>query len=315
MKPLVILNPHSQGGKTGSRAAELGEVIERHLGSVDQVATSAPRDATALAERAAREGREVVVAVGGDGTLHEVANGLLAARADGVTPPKLGLVGQGTGGDFRKTLGLHNELEGYCQAIASGKTRRIDAGAIGYHDARGAAQHGYFINIVSMGMGGMVDSYVAELGRTLPGPLAYFTASARALFRSKVGLLRCVLREGGHSREVEIASRSLAVCNGRFFGSGMQVAPMARLDDGIFEVVSMGAAPRLKFAVSSLSIYSGTHIDKPDVEVMRCERIDIELRNAEITADFPLDVDGEPLGLLPVQIEVIPGALEVFCSA
>lgn len=314
MRPLVILNPRSQGGKTGARAPELLRAVERHLGQVDNVATSAPRHATALAERAARQGREVVIAVGGDGTLHEVANGLLAARADGVSVPKLGLVGRGTGGDFRKTLGIDNALETYCQVIAAGKTHRVDAGALHYHDTSGAERHGFFINIVSMGMAGLVDAYVAELGRSLPGPVAYFAASARALLRSQVGELRCVLTLAGREQEVQLASRNLAVCNGRYFGSGMQVAPMAELDDGIFEVVSLGAAPRVRFALSSLSIYSGKHVDKPGVQVLRCERIDIRLGNPEITDRFPLDVDGEPLGLLPVRLEVLPGALEVFCQ-
>jgi diacylglycerol kinase family enzyme len=104
----------------------------------------------------------------------------------------------------------------------------------------------------------------------------------------------------------------MAVCNGRFFGSGMEIAPMARLDDGLFEVVDLGSAGRLKFATVSSQVYSGRHIDHPDVQHFRCDRITMELLNKDVRDRFLLDIDGEPLGRMPLTIEVMPAALEVF---
>jgi diacylglycerol kinase (ATP) len=312
MKPLVIINPNAQGGRTGRLADELVRIISRYLGPIDSVRTNRARHGVEIADQAARDGRDAVIVVGGDGTVHEVANGLMRAREDGVTPPKLGVIGQGTGGDFRKTLGIDHRLDHYCNAIASRRTRTIDMGKFRYRDKAGAEAQAYFINILSVGMGGLVDEYVAELSGKMSGTLAYFAASARALVKSEVGILDCVVHQGGQRQDVEISCRNLAICNGRYFGGGMEVAPMAKLDDGLFDVISLGAAPRLKFALSSLSIYSGSHIDHDDVEVLSCDRIDIELRNDSIRDQFPLDVDGEPLGTLPLQIELVPGALEVF---
>jgi YegS/Rv2252/BmrU family lipid kinase len=314
MQPLVIVNPRSQSGKTGTQASEIVGVIERYVGAVDRADTSGPRHAAELAEQAANEGREAVIAVGGDGTVHEVANGLMRARAAGKKPPRLGIVGQGTGGDFRKTLGLEHRLDRYCQAIAGARTRNVDVGSFRYRNNNGDEDQAFFINILSMGMGGLVDRYVADSNNQLGGTLTYLSASVRALFDSEIGILDCVRHRGSERIEEEIQTRMLAVCNGRYFGSGMQIAPMAELDDGIFHVVSLGGAPKLKFALGSLRVYNGSHIGQPDVEVSTCERIDISLRNDGIRDRFLLDVDGEPLGTLPVSIEVIPAALEIFVA-
>lgn len=310
MKPLVILNPHSQGGKTGENAEDLLRVVERYLGSVDCVHTKAPRHAVEIAEGAAKEGREKVIGIGGDGTISEIANGLMRADMSADELPKLGIIGQGTGGDFRKTLELEHRLDRYCEAIVRGVTKRTDVGRFTFRSRDGKEDTAYFINILSVGMGGLVDEYVAN--SQMSGTIAYFGASARALMNSEVGILECEVHDGDDVQTREIATRQMAICNGRFFGGGMEVGPMAELDDGHFDVVSLGAASRLKFAIGSLSIYSGSHVNRPDVEVFRCDRIDIRLKNEAITDVFPLDVDGEPLGTLPISITLVPGAIHVY---
>jgi YegS/Rv2252/BmrU family lipid kinase len=313
MKPLVILNPHSQGGRTGRQADELLRVLSLQLGEVERADTDGPRHAVDIAEAAAVQGRELVVAVGGDGTIHEVVNGLMRARDGGAAKlPRLGVVGQGTGGDFRKTLGVEHRLDRYCEAIAGGKTRTIDVGRIRYRDRGGNEARGFFVNILSVGMGGLVDEYVAGSSRSMGGAVAYFAASVKALVRCEIGVLACTVHERGATRELEVPTRMFAVCNGRFFGGGMEVAPMAKPDDGLFHVVSLGDAPKLKFVLASMSIYSGKHVRRPDVQVFTCDRIDLDLRNESVRDRFPLDVDGEPLGTLPLTIEVVPGALEVL---
>jgi diacylglycerol kinase (ATP) len=315
VKPLIILNPSSQGGKTGERAQDLERVIARYLGPIDAVHTERPRHATRIAYEAAHQGRSIIVAVGGDGTLHEVVNGVMKARDEAVEPPRIGLVGQGTGGDFRKTLGLEHRLDRYCEAICGRMTRAIDVGRFTFHDREGESASGFFLNILSAGMGGLVDEYVAKSTRRFGGTAAYFGASFRALLENEVGLLDCVLHDDVGSHRRQISTRLIAICNGRFFGGGMEVAPMAAPDDGWLDVVSLGAAPRLRFALSTLAIYRGTHVDNPGVEVHRVRGIDIELENKRIEKLFPLDVDGEPLGTLPLSIRLEPKALEIFVPA
>lgn len=312
-RPLLIVNPRSSGGKTGRIFDKMQGPIERAIGRFDTIFTERGRHAVEIARKASLAGCELVIIVGGDGSIHEAVNGLMEARDQGATGTRLGIIGQGTGGDFRRTLGIEHRLDRYCEAIAAGKTKKVDVGRVSYASHAGKQESAFFINILSVGIGGLVDQLVADANRGLGGQFAYFSASVKGLLRSEIGRLKCAVTLNGETREEEFSSRNLAICNGRFFGSGMMVAPMAELGDGVFEVVDLGAASKLRFAmVSSTRIYKGEHIGHPDVRHFRCDKIKIALRNEEIADRFLLDVDGEPLGRLPMEIEVMPGALEVL---
>jgi YegS/Rv2252/BmrU family lipid kinase len=313
-RPLLIVNPRSGGGRTGRIFDQMRGPIERAIGPFDTLFTERGRHAVEIAREAVLSGCETVIAVGGDGSIHEVVNGLMEARERGAGKARFGVIGQGTGGDFRRTLGIEHRLDRYAAVIAAGKTRRIDVGRATFvgHDGKPASS--YFVNILSAGLGGLVDRLVADASRGLGGTLAYFGASVRGLLESELGDLACTLTYKGETRVTRFRSRNVAVCNGRYFGSGMKVAPMAEIDDGVFEVVDQGDAPKLRFAyVSSTRIYKGTHIGHPDVHHHRCDRIKVELLNESVADRFLLDVDGEPLGRLPLEIELIPGALNVLC--
>jgi YegS/Rv2252/BmrU family lipid kinase len=311
--PLLVVNPRSGGGNTGKIFDAMRMPLKRALGDHDVAFTERGRHAVELAREAALGGRTLVVAVGGDGTIHEVVNGLMQARAEGNKPPRLGVIGQGTGGDFRRSLGIEHRLDRYCAAIAGGRTRHVDVGRATFTGHDGAPASSYFINILSAGIGGVVDQLVAEASRGLGGTVAYYTASLRGLIKSVIGTCKCTLSLAGNERVEEVSTRNIAICNGRFFGSGMKVAPMAELDDGVFDVVSLGAASKLRFAIeSSTRIYTGEHIGKEGVQHFRCDKVTIELLNKDVGDRFLLDVDGEPLGRTPLSIEVMPGALEVL---
>ena len=126
----VIVNPRAGSGRAGRAFDGIRPVLERRLGAVDVAFTEGPAHAIDLAREAVRGGKKLVIAVGGDGTLHEVANGVLDAGA----AASVGYVGQGTGGDFRRTLGIEHRLDAYVEAIAAGRERRIDVGKVSYVD-------------------------------------------------------------------------------------------------------------------------------------------------------------------------------------
>jgi YegS/Rv2252/BmrU family lipid kinase len=311
--PLLVVNPRSGGGKTGRTFDALRAPLRRGLGDFDVVFTERGRHAVELARDAAIDGRGTVIAVGGDGTIHEVVNGLMEAREKGSRVPRLGIVGQGTGGDFRRTLNIDHRLDRYCAAIAGGRTRRVDVGRATFVGHDGEKASSFFVNILSMGIGGIVDQLVAEASRGLGGTFAYYSASVRGLLKSEIGVLACTVGLAGEERRQQIRTRNLAICNGHFFGSGMKVAPMAQPDDGVFEAVSLGAASKLRFAIeSSTRIYTGDHIGKEGIEHFRCDKIKVELVNPAVADRFLLDVDGEPLGRLPMEIDLVPGAIEVL---
>ena len=305
--PLIIVNPRSGGGRAGRTFSEVRGVLERRLGSLDIAFTTRPGHAIDLSRDAVRGGTRLVVAVGGDGTLHEVANGVLDAGPEAAAA--VGYVGQGTGGDFRKTLGIEHRLDAYVDAIASGRERRVDAGRLTYRASDGATRKRWFVNILSAGMGGVGDRYVSETTKALGGKAAYLWASTKALVACQRGRLRCDVTLAGERQERKLETFMVAICNGRYFGSGMHVAPMAKLDDGRFEVVSMDAPGKLAFATFSRRIYEGTHLSAPGVQHFGCDGIKIDLENEGARGVFLLDVDGEPLGGLPIEVELVKGAL------
>ncbi len=309
MNPLLVVNPTSGGGATGRTFASMKETIERALGPVDVALTEHAGHGIDLAREGAIAGAPLVIAVGGDGTLHEVVNGLMQAKAGAygtkADATQLGMIAQGTGGDFRKTLGLEHRLDKYLDALKSGHTRALD---VGKFTGGGKTGH-YFVNILSVGMGGLVDRYVADASRMLGGTAAYFGASLKALVNARLGNVKVTVTNAGETKTHQIRSFMIAICNGRYFGGGMKVGPMAEVDDGVLELVALGATSKLGFAMTSRAIYTGSHIGQNGTVHLRGEKIVLDLANEDARSVYLLDVDGEPMGGLPVTVEVVPKAL------
>ena len=301
MNPLLVVNPKSGGGATGRTFGSTKDTIERALGKVDVAMTEHAGHGIELAREGALAGHPLVIAVGGDGTFHEVVNGLMQAGRD----TRVAMIAQGTGGDFRKSLGLEHRLDKYLDAIKSGNERPLDVGKF----SGGGKDAHYFVNILSAGMGGLVDRYVADASRTLGGSAAYFGASLKALINAKLGNVRATVTHQGETTEHRLRSFMIAICNGRFFGGGMHVAPMAKIDDGVLELVALGATSKLGFAMTSRGIYTGKHIGSGGTVHLRGEKIVLDLANEDARDVYLLDVDGEPMGGLPLTVEVVPKAL------
>ena len=301
MNPLLVVNPKSGGGATGRTFGSTKDTGERVLGKVDVAMTEHAGHGIQLAREGALAGHPLVIAVGGDGTFHEVVNGLMQAKRD----TRVAMIAQGTGGDFRKSLGLEHRLDKYLDAIKSGNERPLDVGKF----SGGGKDAHYFVNILSAGMGGLVDRYVADASRTLGGSAAYFGASLKALINAKLGNVRATVTHQGETAEHRLRSFMIAICNGRFFGGGMHVAPMAKIDDGVLELVALGATSKLGFAMTSRGIYTGKHIGTGGTVHLRGEKIMLDLANEDARAVYLLDVDGEPMGGLPLTVEVVPKAL------
>jgi len=329
MKPLLIVNPRAAGRRAGRRWVETAAKVRHVLGSFDQVFTECAGHAEELAAEAAASGRDLVIAVGGDGTLSDVVNGLLGEPAPSSSPATgdardgpqgrssggvtVGLIAQGTGGDFRRSLGWGRGLPGSLEALAGGRERWVDIGVLEYTEADGTPRRRYFVNIVSAGMGGLVDRYVVSSPPWLGGRLSYYGATLRALLTVPLAILSCTLTLDGETVELDIPSRVIAVCNGAYFGSGMRMAPHAAVDDDRLEVVSIGTRTRTELAVRSRSVYGGTHLRYASVQHHSCQRIEMRIRDDGVTAErFPLDVDGEPRGFLPLTASVVPRALRLL---
>jgi diacylglycerol kinase (ATP) len=299
----VIVNPKSQGGRLGKRWADLADTIGRAF-PFDEAITRAPGDATRLTREALRAGAERVVALGGDGTVNEVVNGFFDEAGAPIAPEaSFGLLPFGTGGDFRRTLGLPTELAAAARVIALDRRRRIDVGRLTFTAPSGERVHRLFANIASFGVSGVVDRLVNE-GSKRFGRLAFMLATARATWSYKNQ--RVQLTFDGADR-LEATINTVAVANGRYFGGGMMVAPEAELDDGMFDVVALGDFGFGDLLTSGRRIYKGTHVAMDKVTSRRAKVVEAE--GLEPGAVIELDVDGECPGRLPARFELLAGAL------
>ena len=302
-RTLVIVNPKSRNGATGRRFGSVEAKLRAAIGPFETEFTRGSRDAARLAREGVRAGIERVVVAGGDGTLNEVATGLLEAGLGGYA--ELALLPFGTGGDFPHSLGVPTAIDEAIALIAAGQARSIDAGRLEYRDAKLAPTRGYFVNVASFGISGLIDRLVNNGMSRFGGRMAFLGATLRALARYRAA--EVAIRIDG----AELFAGPLMLCavaNGRRFGGGMQIAPEARIDDGELDVVVIPDHPKSRLATKLPLLYSGRHLEDPVCRFARGRLIEAEAEPGSTL----LDIDGEPLGSLPARIEVLPGALRLI---
>ena len=307
MKTLAVVNPAASNGRTARRWPQLKPVLEAHVGPMDVAFTAAQGEGESLAARGIIDGYEAIVSVGGDGTHSEVVNGIFQnyqGEAGDRAPCCLIPITSGTGGDFRKTFGVGPGPDAAIAHLAGGAPRPIDVGEYSYVDREGRPNRRYFLNILSLGLGGLVDEKVNTTSKALGGKASFFIGSFRALMAYRNVNIRLTL-DGGEVLERRTVTTALA--NGRFFGGGMMIAPDADPTDGLFDVVVIGDLSKAAMSILSGKIYKGLHVDHPAVEVHRARAVRVDSDDEAL-----LDVDGEPLGRCPIDVKVLPGALRVW---
>jgi diacylglycerol kinase (ATP) len=303
-RPLVIVNPRSGGGLSEARWAGLVEGLTDGMGPFDSVFTTAPRDATAIARREAEGGRRLIVAFGGDGTISETADGVLAAGAG--TTCELGIIPRGTGGDFRRSLDLPKDLAEAARRVRDGKARVIDAGRVGYvaHDGSQASRH--FVNVASFGFSSAVAGRANASSKRLGGKLAFLGATVSSLLSYDNTDVWLALDDGPPERRRVLLT---AIGNGRFFGGGMKICPRAQLDSGFLDVVVVGDFTRLDVLTKVGRLYNGTHLELEAVTATTARKL--VASPVEAGAVVPLELDGETPGRLPATFEILPAALRI----
>ena len=292
-----VVNPAAGKGK----GALAREAIERAMAPTglrfDVVVTAGPGDAARLAGLAADEGATTVVAVGGDGTVHEVANGLLAAGR----PAALGIVPAGSGNDFARALRLPTDVAAACALLVEGKTRWIDVGQVTVDGGPPRV----FLNGVGVGFTAAVAIEARGLGWLTGLPL-YVVALLRALALRFATPLATV-RGDGFERPARVTF--VEACNGQWEGGGFHLAPNGDPSDGLLDVVVLGAVPRLTFLRLLPAFIAGTHVQSAAVGTYASSRLDVELETA-----VPVQADGETIALAArrVAVELQPRALAVI---
>jgi diacylglycerol kinase (ATP) len=308
--PLVIVNPASAGGATGRAWPSLASELRRHFGAFAVAFTERGGEAVEIVEREARGGRSFVIACGGDGTISEVANGILRAGVG----TELGVLPSGTGGDFRRTLEVPARAADAARSLREGKTRSLDAGRVTFLNERGEEEPKFFLNVASFGMGGEVirrvksrEGLPAGAARLLGGRLSFAAAALQSALTFEKPSVRVSL-DGGAESQLTVAN--FCIANARYFGGGMKIAPKALLDDGLFDVVAVGDVSAATVLTNSYRLYLGTHLGMSEVNHARARRVSARPASGN---EVKLEVDGELVGRLPAEFEILPGALRVRC--
>lgn len=291
-KVTVILNPAAGRGRAGKEV----DAIRRLLGAAAQNwtwrHTQARGDGETMARQAVENGAQMVVAVGGDGTLHEVVNGVLGTNAT------VGLIPFGTGNDLARALGLYGNLETACRAVTDGPTRRIDVGVV-----EGAGTNGprHFLVLTGTGFDARTAQTVNEGVKWISGAPAYIYGAIATLRQFTPFALTLTL-DDGETRQQQAMFVSIA--NAETTGGGMKIAPGATVDDGLLDLCLVGAVSKAALLYQLTQVFSGAHVKHPAVTMLRASKITFDADPPQ-----PLLIDGEVLGTTPATVSLLPGAL------
>jgi YegS/Rv2252/BmrU family lipid kinase len=297
-RPLFIVNPMSGGGRTGKRWPALEAAIRHRDIEPDAVFTAHRGHGYDLANAGIADGRETIIAVGGDGTVNEVASAILDAGAGDRV--RIGTIAMGTGKDVGKCLGIGEPVKAIC-AIAAGNERRIDAARVESHGENGNPITRYFVLEASAG-------WIPEISRNVPRLLKLLGDTAPYTIMTFVKMLGPMNRDFDVTIDGETFHaryNSVSVHNMELWGGDLLAVPGALPDDGVFDVIRWGALGRLAVlkAVQGQR-HGGTHLQMKGVDHHPAHVVELSSPKRS-----PIDLDGEPGGYLPARFEVLPGAL------
>ena len=263
----------------------------------DALFSERPGHLAELARHAADGGAGLLVVVGGDGSVNEVANGI-AQRED----VEVAVIPRGTGWDFARSQGLPRPVAAAARAATDGAVRTIDLGRATYRSWAGPERTTWFANIASAGMSGAIAQRANETSKALGGKVSYLWATLAVFARWQNDLVRVAV--DGEERRATM--HDVVVANGSTFGGGMRICPDADAEDGLFDVLVIGDVTKLDLTLTMPKIYRGTHLPHPKAELLRGAVVTVE-------ADEPLPVqlDGEQPGTTPVRFELVPRALRL----
>jgi YegS/Rv2252/BmrU family lipid kinase len=303
MAAVFLVNPASGNGATGKRWPELAHRAAALGLAGDALFSEHPGHLVELARKAADDGADLLVAVGGDGTLNETANGILLASRT----PELATIPLGTGMDFVRSHGIPKGFDEAVRTAATGTAKTIDAGRVTYRAWDGTEQVRFYVNVGSVGMSGAVAQRANGMSKALGGKVTFFVALTQVFLRWKNTEVTVELA-GGETYSGRM--HDVIVANGQWHGGAMWLAPEASADDGLFDVVLIGDVTKLDFITTAPKLYKGKHLAHPKVDLLRSARVRVDAAE-----HLPIELDGEQVGTTPVTFEIVPGALRVRVPA
>jgi len=299
----IIVNPTAAAGSVGHEWPDLRSYLAGQGLQFSEAITEGPRHAIELAADAAAQGYDLVVAVGGDGTVNEVINGLCPDHSSTIRP-EVGVISRGTGCDLARTLGLRDPRSAVSALTERRTLRVVDLGEI-IMNGEGRQERRLFINAAGLGFDGEVVEGLLHSrmsGRSIGGTVPYLTQVFRSIMRYDNKRVRATI----DGDVLEGVFTSFFACNGRYFGGGMKVAPNAEPSDGLFDVVILDAISRLGLLARLPSVYVGWHTIFRQISIRRARELTVDTQDRIL-----IQADGEVVGLAPATLRVLPGAVRI----
>jgi diacylglycerol kinase (ATP) len=297
--PLVLIaNPNAGRGRADRALPRIESVLTSNNLSYRIVRTTHPGHAAEAARQALRQGQRYLVAVGGDGTVHEVVNGMVASGGPVAADAVLGVVAAGSGCDFIRSFGLPSDPEQAAAHLAGDQVQTIDVGTVTCADGETRC----FVNIAEVGLGAAVVARAAGLkaGRFLGGA-RYAVGFWLTLPRFRPAAVR--LDAGGQFHAWR--SFNVVVANGRFYGGGMHISPNSDLSDRLLDILVM-TGPKSDSFTTLPKVYRGAHLPHRNIAELRATQLSVEA-----DPEFPVEADGEVLGTTPASFGIIPGGIRL----
>jgi YegS/Rv2252/BmrU family lipid kinase len=299
-KTLIILNPHASSGRAGRLWTQIEPILWDRLGELVVAITQHPEEVALHIDKAQDVGVSRVISIGGDGTNHALVNALadINERRPDTPPMVYGTLPIGTGRDWARSQGIPFDIEKAANWIAHATPHPTDVGRLNYDN-----NHLHFLNIASAGLSGDVDAKVNKIQKRRPW----------TFLKATVGSILTYDPQHMHIKldgETWYDERALAVivANGTTFGHGMKIAPEAQTDDGLFDVILIEAASKIRILSALYRVYNATHLTHPAVQFKQAKRVQI-YSNSGILG---LDLDGEYATGEQLDFQIRPGLLHLL---
>lgn len=300
----IIFNPVAGAGKAGKLKNQLIALLKKRLDEpfgLDE--TTEQGDAIRLARQAVESGARLLIAVGGDGTINEVVNGLLTSDLSSGSTCELGILNCGSGAGFAQTLKLPASLSDQLDLICQTTARPVDIGLITFTGEQGSLQQRYFVNECQVGISAAIVSRVGMQQKRFGGTLAFASATLSEAFHFKA--VTMLISQDGHFQETQNLL-GIVVGNGHYCAGGMQLTPKANPADGQLDLLCIGEMSLPVRLLNFGKVYSGKHVFSKHFSVNRIKAVEISA-----TPPVRVEADGELLGQTPCEIKILPGALKV----
>ena len=293
----VIINPAAGANSTHRKWPSIQSLLKSLGLAFEFQFTEGRGHAIELAREAAGKGYTCLVAVGGDGTVHEVTNGIMQTGI--AKEASMGIICTGTGSDLARTLGISHDVAKACSSLANGHRRVIDLGLVKYV-LKGKTEQRYFVNGAGIGFDATVVAATEQMPKFL-GDFSYLFGLLRTFltYRNKPVTFRI-----GDKPEETAKMLSLVVANGEYFGGGMHIAPQAKTDDQNFDIVALGNFGKIELIRNLSRVYKGTHLTHPKVRLEKDTSITVRSKHKLL-----VQADGELLGEGPATFSMLPSAL------